>query len=39
MQDRDVSEMTKPALLTVTKLQPTEAQIDDMLFARKVLKH
>ena len=39
MQDRDVSVMTKPALLTVTKLQPTEAQIDDMLFAWKVLKH
>jgi phosphoribosylaminoimidazolecarboxamide formyltransferase / IMP cyclohydrolase len=39
VQDRDVSVITKPSLQVVTKQQPSATQIDDMLFAWKVLKH
>jgi phosphoribosylaminoimidazolecarboxamide formyltransferase/IMP cyclohydrolase len=39
VQDRDVSVITKPSLLVVTKQQPSATQIEDMLFAWKVLKH
>ena len=39
LQDRDVSTVTRPSLTTVTKKQPTQSEIDDMLFGWKVLKH
>ncbi|MHB0913335.1 MAG: bifunctional phosphoribosylaminoimidazolecarboxamide formyltransferase/IMP cyclohydrolase [Armatimonadota bacterium] len=37
IQDRDVASV--PSLTTVTEKAPTEAQIEDLLFAWKVVKH
>jgi phosphoribosylaminoimidazolecarboxamide formyltransferase/IMP cyclohydrolase len=39
VQDPDVSELSKADLRTVTKKAPTDAQIEDLLFAWKVVKH
>ncbi|MEK7212982.1 MAG: bifunctional phosphoribosylaminoimidazolecarboxamide formyltransferase/IMP cyclohydrolase [Patescibacteria group bacterium] len=38
-QDADVKTINKEDLKVVTKKQPTEAELSDMLFAWKVLKH
>lgn len=38
-QDRDSSTETKVNLTTVTNTAPTEAQIEDLLFANKLAKH
>ncbi|MFZ2189633.1 MAG: bifunctional phosphoribosylaminoimidazolecarboxamide formyltransferase/IMP cyclohydrolase [Candidatus Magasanikiibacteriota bacterium] len=39
VQDQDVQNILETDLKIVTKVQPTEAEIQDMLFAWKVLKH
>lgn len=39
VQDRDIGSLTKDDLKVVTKRQPSEAELDDMLFAWKVAKH
>ena len=39
MQDRDFAGLPRADLKVVTRRQPTEAQIEDMLFAWKVAKH
>ena len=39
VQDRDVGRITRAELKIVTKTQPTDAQIRDMLFAFTVCKH
>jgi len=39
VQDQDVQNILKTDLKIVTKVQPTEVEIQDMLFAWKVLKH
>ncbi len=39
MQDRDQGMITKADLKVVTKRQPTEAELDDMIFAWKVAKY
>ncbi len=39
LQDRDVSVITEPSLRIVTKKQPSPADIADILFGWKVLKH
>jgi len=39
VQDRDVLEPSRSELRTVTEKAPTDAQIEDMLFAWKVVKH
>lgn len=39
VQDRDCSVIEKKDLKTVTKRRPSEKEIEDMLFAWKVLKH
>ena len=39
VQDKDVGHIGKDDLKVVTKVQPTEAQIDDLLFAWTVGKH
>ncbi|MGV6890247.1 bifunctional phosphoribosylaminoimidazolecarboxamide formyltransferase/IMP cyclohydrolase [Rhodophyticola sp. SM2404] len=39
MQDKDSGHITRDDLKVVTKLAPTEAQLDDLLFAWKVAKH
>ncbi|WP_196892324.1 bifunctional phosphoribosylaminoimidazolecarboxamide formyltransferase/IMP cyclohydrolase [Aureivirga marina] len=38
-QDKDLKTDTKEDLTTVTKLAPTEAEIEDLLFASKIGKH
>jgi phosphoribosylaminoimidazolecarboxamide formyltransferase/IMP cyclohydrolase len=38
-QDSDITKITKNNLEVVTKIKPTDKQIDDLLFAWKVLKH
>lgn len=39
VQDADLKNITKEDLKIVTKIQPTDAEIDTMLFAWKVVKH
>ncbi|WP_418593364.1 bifunctional phosphoribosylaminoimidazolecarboxamide formyltransferase/IMP cyclohydrolase [Ponticoccus sp. (in: a-proteobacteria)] len=39
VQDKDVGQRTLEDLKVVTKVQPTEAQMQDLLFAWKVAKH
>ena len=39
VQDQDVSELNRSDLRTVTEKAPTDAQIEDLLFAWKVVKH
>ncbi|MBY6154858.1 bifunctional phosphoribosylaminoimidazolecarboxamide formyltransferase/IMP cyclohydrolase [Vannielia litorea] len=39
VQDRDVGHISKDALKVVTKVKPTDAQLDDLLFAWTVGKH
>lgn len=39
VQDRDFGRITRDDLKVVTKLAPTEAQLDDLLFAWRVAKH
>jgi len=39
MQDKDSGHITRDDLKVVTKLAPTDAQLDDLLFAWKVAKH
>ena len=39
VQDRDAGRIGKSDLKTVTKLAPTDAQLDDLLFAWRVAKH
>ncbi len=39
VQNDDVKEITEADLTCVTKLKPTKKQIEDMLFAWKVVKH
>ena len=39
VQDRDIGRLTRGDLKVVTQKAPTEAQIDDMLFAWTVAKH
>ena len=39
VQERDVNTLTREQLNTVTEKQPTEQEINDMLFAWRVLKH
>ncbi|WOR14836.1 bifunctional phosphoribosylaminoimidazolecarboxamide formyltransferase/IMP cyclohydrolase [Hyphomonas sp. FCG-A18] len=39
VQDRDAGRITKDDLKVVTKIAPTEAQLDDLLFAWRVAKH
>ena len=39
VQDRDVANVTRDTLKVVTKLHPTEAQMQDLLFAWSVAKH
>ncbi|MEO1189155.1 MAG: bifunctional phosphoribosylaminoimidazolecarboxamide formyltransferase/IMP cyclohydrolase, partial [Pseudomonadota bacterium] len=39
VQDRDFGRIEKSDLKVVTKLAPTEAQLDDLLFAWRVAKH
>ncbi|ETA52378.1 bifunctional phosphoribosylaminoimidazolecarboxamide formyltransferase/IMP cyclohydrolase [Ponticoccus alexandrii] len=39
VQDKDVGQRTLSDLKVVTKVQPTEAQMQDLLFAWKVAKH
>lgn len=39
VQDQDVKSISLPDLKIVTKTQPSEKEIQDMLFAWKVLKH
>jgi phosphoribosylaminoimidazolecarboxamide formyltransferase/IMP cyclohydrolase len=39
VQDRDASRITAADLTVVTKRQPTQAEVDDMLFAFTIAKH
>ncbi len=39
VQDADLKDITKNDLKVVTKVKPTDAEIDTMLFAWKVVKH
>ena len=39
VQDRDVSTQTADDLKLVTKVAPTGAEVDDLLFANKLVKH
>ncbi|MEM9053846.1 MAG: bifunctional phosphoribosylaminoimidazolecarboxamide formyltransferase/IMP cyclohydrolase [Pseudomonadota bacterium] len=39
VQDRDAGRISKDDLNTVTKIAPTDAQLDDLLFAWRVAKH
>ena len=39
VQDQDLGMITKDDLKVVTKVAPTEAEIDDMIFAWKVAKY
>ena len=39
VQNRDAGRITKDDLKVVTKIAPTEAQLDDLLFAWRVAKH
>ncbi|MEO2038322.1 MAG: bifunctional phosphoribosylaminoimidazolecarboxamide formyltransferase/IMP cyclohydrolase, partial [Martelella sp.] len=39
MQDRDFGRITKADLKVVTKIAPTDQQLDDLLFAWRVAKH
>lgn len=39
MQDKDSGHITRSDLKVVTKITPTDAQIEDLLFAWKVAKH
>ena len=39
VQDRDLGAISKTNLKVVTKIQPTKAQLSDMLFAWQVAKH
>ncbi|MCK9555341.1 bifunctional phosphoribosylaminoimidazolecarboxamide formyltransferase/IMP cyclohydrolase [bacterium] len=39
VQDRDVKEVTEKDIRVVTKKKPTEKQVEDMLFAWKIVKH
>jgi phosphoribosylaminoimidazolecarboxamide formyltransferase/IMP cyclohydrolase len=39
VQDQDAGELSRSDLRAVTKKSPTDAQIEDMLFAWKVVKH
>jgi len=39
MQDRDFGRITRADLKVVTKIAPTEQQLDDLLFAWRVAKH
>lgn len=39
VQDRDIGSLTKDDLKVVTKRQPSDTELDDMLFAWKVAKH
>ncbi len=39
VQDRDFGRLTKSDLKIVTKLAPSDAQLDDLLFAWRVAKH
>lgn len=39
VQDRDIGSLTKGDLKVVTKRQPSDTELDDMLFAWKVAKH
>lgn len=39
MQDKDSGHITRDDLKVVTKLAPTDTQLDDLLFAWKVAKH
>ena len=39
MQDRDFGRITKADLKVVTRIAPTEQQLDDLLFAWRVAKH
>ncbi|WP_299312422.1 bifunctional phosphoribosylaminoimidazolecarboxamide formyltransferase/IMP cyclohydrolase [uncultured Aquimarina sp.] len=39
VQDKDLKTDAKEDLKTVTKVAPTDAQVDDLLFASKICKH
>jgi phosphoribosylaminoimidazolecarboxamide formyltransferase/IMP cyclohydrolase len=39
VQDKDLGELNKADLQCVTKIQPTDSQITDLLFAWKVVKY
>lgn len=39
VQDRDLTSETSSDLKTVTQREPTAAEIDDMLFANRIVKH
>jgi phosphoribosylaminoimidazolecarboxamide formyltransferase/IMP cyclohydrolase len=39
LQERDVAELAKRALKTVTKRKPTKTELRDLLFAWKVVRH
>ncbi|WP_299258251.1 bifunctional phosphoribosylaminoimidazolecarboxamide formyltransferase/IMP cyclohydrolase [uncultured Aquimarina sp.] len=39
VQDKDLKTDSKEDLKTVTKVAPTDAQVDDLLFASKICKH
>jgi len=39
VQDKDLKTDTKTDLNTVTKVAPTDTQVDDLLFASKICKH
>ena len=39
VQDKDTDHITRDDLKVVTKVKPTDAQLDDLLFAWKVAKH
>ena len=39
VQDQDVSELNRSGLRTVTEKAPTDSQVEDLLFAWKVVKH
>jgi len=39
VQDKDLKQHIAEELETVTKVTPTEAQVEDLLFANKVVKH
>lgn len=39
VQDRDFGRISREGLKVVTKIAPTEAQLDDLLFAWRVAKH
>ena len=39
VQDRDISIQTAPDLESMTKKQPSESEVSDLLFANKLVKH